>query len=486
MTPTRLAIEEVDFHLRNVRTRLPFRYGKANLVAMPLLHIRLLAAGGNGRRVEGYSADCLPPKWFDKDPAKDYRANIEDLLNAAQIGATRYREAASSPRTVSSIWLEAHPKTIETCFAQRLNGLTASFASSLLERALIDAACKSAGMGIREWILQDGPGLDPCLVHPDLAGRPLKSVADNGATGRISIRHTVGLADPITESDIPNEDRLGDGLPQSLEAWVRDYGIRYLKIKASGDLDSDIKRLERISNLLDQWAGPDAWVSLDGNEVFKSASEFSSWQSGLLETSSVSTLLKRVLYIEQPLDRSIALSPQAASGLSMLPLKVPVIIDESDDALDSFRRAVDLGYRGTSVKNCKGPLKGMLNALLVQRFNKERGGGFLLTGEDLANLPVVPLQQDLAAMDILGLPHVERNGHHYFHGLDHLTSEEREECLRGHAALYEPFEGGGKLRIRNGSIDVASLRRDGFGSVGTPAFGKMAPLSDWSFETLGI
>jgi len=40
----------------------------------------------------------------------------------------------------------------------------------------------------------------------------------------------------------------------------------------------------------------------------------------------------------------------------------------------------------------------------------------VLTGEDLCNLGPVAFLQDLAMMALLGIEHVERNGHHYFAG----------------------------------------------------------------------
>ena len=40
-----------------------------------------------------------------------------------------------------------------------------------------------------------------------------------------------------------------------------------------------------------------------------------------------------------------------------------------------------------------------------------------MTGEDLTIQPGLALQQDLALVSILGLTHVERNGHHYVNGM---------------------------------------------------------------------
>lgn len=76
----KLRVHEIFFHMRNVRTRMPFRYGVATLTSVPILHVTLNAEIDGGVRCTGYAADILPPKWFDKDPAKDYQDNVEDLL----------------------------------------------------------------------------------------------------------------------------------------------------------------------------------------------------------------------------------------------------------------------------------------------------------------------------------------------------------------------------------------------------------------------
>jgi len=68
-----LAVTAASCHLRNLRTRLPFRYGVVTLTHFPLLHLAVDVEAADGRRARGFAADNLPPKWFDKDPAKSFR-----------------------------------------------------------------------------------------------------------------------------------------------------------------------------------------------------------------------------------------------------------------------------------------------------------------------------------------------------------------------------------------------------------------------------
>ena len=141
--------------------------------------------------------------------------------------------------------------------------------------------------------------------------------------------------------------------------------------------------------------------------------------------------------------------------------RAPVIIDEADATLDAFPRAAALGYDGVSMKACKGVLRALLSRARIDA----TGRGFQ-SAEDLTNLPPWPLLQDLAVVSALGLPHVERNGHHYFRGAGHLSPEERAQLVQRHPDL---FTSEAHLRIEDGALQLGSLDRHGFGTDLLPA-----------------
>ena len=120
-------------------------------------------------------------------------------------------------------------------------------------------------------------------------------------------------------------------------------------------------------------------------------------------------LASSIVFVEQPIKRQKAL----AANIAALSARKPVIIDESDDSLDALPRAKALGYRGVSSKTCKGIYKSLINAARCAAWGKD----YFMTGEDLTIQPGLALQQDLALVSILGLTHVERNGHHYVNGM---------------------------------------------------------------------
>jgi hypothetical protein len=118
--------------------------------------------------------------------------------------------------------------------------------------------------------------------------------------------------------------------------------------------------------------------------------------------------------VEQPVHHDLALSDDPGAALRAWPDRPRLIIDESDAAVGDL--ALALGYAGSSHKNCKGIVKGIANACLLEKRRRD-GERVVLSGEDLCNLGPVALLQDLAMMALLGIEHVERNGHHYYRGL---------------------------------------------------------------------
>ena len=73
----RFSIREVLFFERDVRLRMPFRFGVVTLTAAPQAFVRARIRFDDGREAEGAAAELLAPKWFDKNPALSNEDNFE-------------------------------------------------------------------------------------------------------------------------------------------------------------------------------------------------------------------------------------------------------------------------------------------------------------------------------------------------------------------------------------------------------------------------
>ncbi|MCI0534870.1 MAG: hypothetical protein L0Z50_06555, partial [Verrucomicrobiales bacterium] len=180
-------------------------------------------------------------------------------------------------------------------------------------------------------------------------------------------RRYTGLGDPLSPAEIPSGERVEDGLPQDLESSIRVYRLRYFKVKLFADAERDVARLRELSRLLARETAGEFFVTLDGNENFKNFEAFREFWQRAAANPALRELWRHIMVVEQPVHRDRALSEEAGAALRAWPDRPPLIIDESDGAVGDLARARALGYAGTSHKNCKGIVKGMANACLLEK-----------------------------------------------------------------------------------------------------------------------
>jgi hypothetical protein len=302
----------------------------------------------------------------------------------------------------------------------------------------------------------------------------------------IIARHTVGLVDYLTDAEIPKDDKVDDGLPQSFESAIRCYGLTHFKLKIAGDVDKDLDRLRRIFAIIAaEVHTPDWRFTLDGNENYKEMASFRRLWETLASDAKLVEPLKHLIFVEQPVHRDVALSPQIKSQLADWPDRPPIIIDESDGFPGALAVALDCGYVGTSHKNCKGIIKGIANACLLEHHRRENPRQtYLLSGEDLSNVGPVALPQDLAAAATLGIESIERNGQHYFRGLSMHSPQVQQQALHHQPDLYRPQHPGNypTMNIQKGHVRIDSVIDSPFGVPFDLDVTQFTPLREWRFD----
>ena len=445
----RFGVRQIDLFERDVRLRMPFRFGIVTLTEAPQAFARVRIRLENGAEAEGAAAEMLVPKWFDKNPALSNEDNIEQLRSSLAIAKGMYGSGAN---TACGHFQAHYRDQIERAAARDLNALVACYGPALIDRALLDALCRGLGVTFHDAVRRNIVGLE----LPAAFLESLKPAA------QIAARHTVGLLDPITAS----EQRIGDGLPETLEEVIARYGHRWFKLKVGGDVRADVERLCAIASVLDRLG--EYHVTLDGNEQYENVDGVLALWHRMKAEPRLRRLIASVVFIEQPIKRQNALS----ADVSALGKEKPVIIDESDDTLDAFARAKSLGYRGVSSKTCKGLYKSIINAARCAEWGK----GYFMSGEDLTVQAGLAVQQDLALVSLLGITHVERNGHHYVNGMTGLPAQEQESFLRAHPDLYERSHGAVRVKISKGQLALGSLNCPGFASGSMPDWNQMGEM----------
>jgi hypothetical protein len=462
------AIREIELYERPVVLRLPFRFGVVTLTQCPQAFVRARIEFADGRGAWGAAAELMAPKWFDKNLQLSNEDNFEQLREVLRLARAAYLGDA----TVASAFghfarhYDAH---LHAAAAKGFNPLLANYGTSLVDRAVLDALCRARGVSFYGAMTANLPGIG--AARPEFAGLPFDAfLASCTPAADIEARHTVGLLDAITAADLTQ--RVGDGLPETLEEVVAIYGHRYFKLKVGGQVDADVARLQAIANALDRIAGP-YFVSLDGNEQYESVEGVAELVAGIRARPALARLWNAILFIEQPIARKLALE----IDLRTVDLGKPVIIDESDGELDTFVRARDRGYAGVSSKTCKGIYKSVLNAARCAAWNAQGAQPrYFMSAEDLTTQAGIAVQQDIALVNLLGIRHVERNGHHYVNGMAALPQAEQDAFLAAHPDVYERSHGAVRLAIHQGRIAIGSLDCVGYASAAMPDFSRMLSL----------
>ena len=454
-------IKNATIHRIDLKTRMPFKYGIATMTEVPMIFVSV-AIETNGKQTSGTASDLLPPKWFTKVPNETIENEIAEMLrvirNTIQISIDAEAENAFE------LWRLIYENQTKWALTKSIPMLLAHFGTSLVERALIEATCKHHKKSLGQALLEGNLGFSPESIHSELKKNSFKKLLPPKPLSKITVRHTIGLGDTLFERQLIDNEILDDSLPQSLEKCIQYYNLKQFKIKISGDLESDLKRLIEIAEVITINSDENFAFSLDGNEQFESIEAFRKYWMNLNKEKILIPFLKHILFIEQPLHRDTALSSSLKKEFDQWPDRPPVIIDESDSTIKSLPQALIIGYSGTSHKNCKGIFKGIANSCLLES-RRQDGLNTVMSGEDLCNVGPVAVIQDLAVMAILGIQSVERNGHHYMAGLSQFPKRTQNQILSAHPELYTKSKHSWPaLTIINGQIDVSTINKNPMGT----------------------
>lgn len=474
-------IENIELFVRDTPPgRMAFSLGKQGGTGAarqgltnPLGHVRMVLRGPSGTETFGCAADRLSVRWLDKRAGRSLDLKRREL--AALISSAREIYLAEPVfATPFEKWHACHDQVMRVGRSQGQEDLTSSFASALMERALVDGVCRLERTSVFQMIKQDRLGFQPSRLHPNLGNLRFPDVIAEQPRTEFFIRHTVGTSDPLTAADLSPAQQVDDGLPETLEDYIRTDGVRFFKVKISGDVEAD---LERLSNLWDVVLKAETpAITLDANEAYADLSLFSEFVRRFQR--DLAGLFQHTLYIEQPLPRHLPIDRHTETALRGIAENKPLLIDEADGTLDAFSKALAVGYQGTSHKNCKGFFKSLANhALAADR--SEQGTDAFLSAEDLQNLPIVPLHQDFATLGILGLEHCERNGHHYNYGLALLSDTDKRNAVRHHSDLYVRRGVEWFLNVHEGRVNCDSLQCPGFGVHDEPDWKSMTDMQTW-------
>jgi L-alanine-DL-glutamate epimerase-like enolase superfamily enzyme len=437
----------LDVFVTMERSRMPLKFGSVVMRETPFVHVRAAVENLDGRRAEGWGGIFLSDVWAWPDPAVGQPVRQHAMVRLVEEWARRVAEYRPHAHPID-IWWDMHEE-LQPC-AERLSRtlrlpgpmpyLASLVCASPVDAALHDAFGKAAGINSyngygRGWVRGDlsrylGRRFKGAYLSDFL--RPMPPAID--------AFHLVGGLDKLSGSEVTDDDPR-DGLPVSLDQWIRHEHLHCLKVKLrGGDLDWDVCRLLDVARIArGEHARLDLrglWLSADTNEQCEAPDYVVEMLSKVRERDAAA--YDAILYVEQPCHRDLRAFPLDVASIAALK---PVIIDESLASLKDLELALELGYTGAALKTCKGHSAALLTAAECTR------RGILYTVQDLTN-PGIALAHSVGlAAHLRPLKGVETNSRQFF-------PAGNEALGRVHPGL---------TRLRDGKLDTTTLGGAGLG-----------------------
>jgi len=445
MTPTDIRVKDVAFAFEDFAYRTPIKFGGVALDKVTILNVTMTVETVAGKVATGFGSMPLGNAWAWPSKVLKYDQTLTVMMEVAGWIGSVYRESM----------LPGHPIVINeamevACFShddglfvepdEPVPALATLVVASAFDAALHDAYGKVHGLNC--YHTYGPPFFDDDLgdyLGEEFRGDRLHHFIARDPQSVLPLYHLVGALDPLTPAELTQP--VGDGLPETLGAWITRDGLTHLKIKLNGDdAGWDVARVLGVSEVSVETAPGRAFqFSLDFNERCQNVEYLMDVLNRIRAASPEA--FDRIQYVEQPTARDLKANPQnkmhAAAKLK------PVVIDESLLDLETLHLARDQGYTGVAFKACKGQTQSLLLAVAAQKF------GLFRCVQDLTCPGASLIHSAGLAARIPGVVAIEANSRQY--------------CPAANAGWDTRFPG--VFTTTNGRINTGLLTGVGLGAV---------------------
>jgi L-alanine-DL-glutamate epimerase-like enolase superfamily enzyme len=371
---TDVRIAEVRHGYEDHVYRAPYKFGGRVVDRVTILNVHCRVETRAGRSTWGFGSMTLGNMWAFPSRTMSYDATLGAMKELAERIA-RITGACTETGHPLDLALVLEPEFLRAAAAvsrdraldEPIPKLATLVVASPFDAALHDAFGKAHGRNVYHTY---GPDLLPHdlsrYLGRDFKGERLERYLLRKPRARIPLFHSVGGLDPLEPADV--QQPVGDGLPETLPAWIDQDGLVRIKIKLSGeDLRWDVERavrIDRVAARAQARRGVRDWkYCLDFNERCPDVA----YVLDCLRQIRAGTPqgFDRILYVEQPTARD--LRAQRANVMHEAARLRPVVIDESLTDLESLLLAREMGYNGVALKACKGQSQAVLMAAAAQK-----------------------------------------------------------------------------------------------------------------------
>jgi L-alanine-DL-glutamate epimerase-like enolase superfamily enzyme len=447
---TDIRIERVTPSYEDFLYRTPIKFGGTVVDRVTLLNVECEVRTPDGRVARGFGSMPMGNVWSFPSRVLTY----DQTLNAMRVLSGRIAAITNQYKEYGhpldlNVALEheylkaADAVSAELKLAQPIPKLCTLTTASPYDAAVHDAFGK---LHKRSAYRIYGPDLlDRDLGHylgPEYRGLRLDGFVLAEPKPTMPLYHLVGAVDPLTDADI--KQRINDGLPETLPAWIDHNGLTHIKIKLNGeDLKWDVDRVvsvDRVASEAQAKRGVTAWnYSLDFNERAPNVQYLLDFMRQIKERTPQG--FARVQYVEQPTARD--LKANRGNVMHEAAKLKPVVIDESLTELESLMLARDMGYTGTALKACKGQTQAVLMAAAAQKHK------MFLCVQDLTCPGASLIHSAGLAAHIPGVAAIEANARQYVP----IANKGWEDRFPG------------LFKVRDGKVKTGEIRGMGLGAV---------------------
>jgi L-alanine-DL-glutamate epimerase-like enolase superfamily enzyme len=436
-----IRVESISFSFEDRHYRTPIKFGGVAVDRATLLNVHCQVRTEAGVVANGFGSMPLGNVWSFPSKSLPYQTTLAAMKALAERIAD-LTSGYSKPGHPIEINFELEPAYFEVAeqlgkelsLSEPIPKLCTLVVASPFDAAIHDAFGKAHRVNCYHTYGPDFLAHD--LGHylgAEFKGHHLTEYILKAPKQKMPLYHLIGALDPLEECDINN--RLADGLPETLSEWIHYNGLTHLKVKLNGDdLAWDVNRFTRIDCIAagtQHERGVDRWFySLDFNERCPNVSYLLEFLAKIRENCPAG--FARIQYIEQPTARDLRSNP--ANVMHQAARLRPVVIDESLTDLESLKLAREMGYTGVALKACKGQSQALLMAAAAQHY------GMFLCVQDLTCPGASLLHSAGLAAHIPGVAAIEANARQYmpeanrpwedrFPGIFHVTDGTMETGL---------------------------------------------------------
>jgi L-alanine-DL-glutamate epimerase-like enolase superfamily enzyme len=430
--------------------RAPMKFGGVAVNECTVLNVECEVETREGRRAVGFGSMPLANTWafpsrnLSFDQTLGAMRSLSERCRAVFESFKEYGHPIELGLELEESFLEAAKHLdAELALGTAIPKLCTLVCGSAYDAALHDAYGKAHGLNCYATYSAEFLGRD--LSHwlgGAFSGEFPAAYVSRTAQPRMPLYHLVGALDPLDDAELDHP--VGDGVPETLPAWIQFNGLTHFKIKLNGDeFGWDYERIIKVNRICEEQlrarGGERWWYSLDFNERCQSVE----YLLELLEKLrlEVPRGFERIQYVEQPTDRDLAAHPE--NKMHRAAKLKPVVIDESLTDLESLELARELGYTGAALKACKGQSQSLLMAAAARKM------GLFLCVQDLSCPGASLIHSAGLAAHVLGVAAIESNSRQY--------------CPAANRGWEDRFPG--IFKVRDGQMHTSCLDGVGLGAV---------------------